>query len=393
MRDPVERARQLAERVDAGWQRDDVEDQLARLHARQRRSGRRRAIVLPVLAAAMATMVVLGVSLLRNHTARPALEPLADSSHAPETPVPTPAPRSFPAPADIDGPARESGAEPPARSSTVLSLGDGSVVTPLGKDSKLLARQVSDIRVVVALAGGGARFDVPVRGARQFRAEFGAFAVETRGAVFRMEIALRQIEVITERGEVSVRRSGERRIVAAGQSRIFPLGAASEPASSDSLPAAPEPSTWRDDADRGDFTAAWGTLGRTAGSLERMDDLLLAGDIARLSGHPDAAVALFARAFALHPDDPRAPLAAFTLGRVQLEELGAPRDAALAFSRAFALAPEGPLAEDALAREVEAWSRCGELSTARAKAMQYVQHYPNGRRVRAVRRFGGLESR
>jgi hypothetical protein len=53
--------------------------------------------------------------------------------------------------------------------------------------------------------------------------------------------------------------------------------------------------------------------------------------------------------------DPRAPLAAFTLGRVLLRELARPREAAAAFAQARALAPRGPFVEDALAREVEAW--------------------------------------
>jgi RNA polymerase sigma factor (sigma-70 family) len=55
------------------------------------------------------------------------------------------------------------------------------------------------------------------------------------------------------------------------------------------------------------------------------------------------------------------------------------------------LAPDGPLAEDALAREVEAWSRCGEVEIARARATTYSQRYPRGRRAQMVRRFGGLE--
>jgi transmembrane sensor len=122
-----------------------------------------------------------------------------------------------------------------------------------------------------------------------------------------------------------------------------------------------------------------------------MEDLLLAGDVARLSGHADAAVAQLSRAMARHPDDPRAPLAAFTLGRVQLEDLGSPREAAHAFARARELAPGGPLAEDALAREVEAWSRAGETETARARALAYTRRYPDGHRTHAVRRFGGLE--
>ena len=392
MTDPVERARQLAERVDAGWQPHEIERRLARLHARRRRSERRRAIAVPVLAAATAAMVAVGVSALRERTAQPS--PVAESSRASQVVVPDPAPHPSSGSADIVyGPARESAATPPIRSSGVLSLGDGSIVTPLGKDSKLLARQVSDARVVVTLAAGSARFDVPVHRTRQFRAEFGAFAVETHGAVFRMEITLREIEVVTERGEVSVQRDGKRRVVAAGQSRTFPLAASSEPASSDPALAGAEPGTWREDAERDDYAAAWAKLSRAAASLERMEDLLLAGDVARLSGHASAAVAPLARALALHPDDPRAPMAAFTLGRVQLEQLGAPRDAAHAFARALVLAPDGPLAEDALAREVEAWSRCGESAIAHARALSYLQRYPSGRRVRAVRLFGGLENR
>jgi len=154
-------------------------------------------------------------------------------------------------------------------------------------------------------------------------------------------------------------------------------------------PAPAEPATtWRDAAARGDYAAAWHDF---APPLDTMPDLLLAGDVARLSGHPQAAVEPLGRAIALHADDPRAPLAAFTLGRVHLEDLGAPRDAALAFARARELAPDGPLAEDALAREVEAWSRAGETDVARARAQSYLEHYPHGRRAHAVRKFGGLE--
>jgi transmembrane sensor len=277
----------------------------------------------------------------------------------------------------------------------VLALGDGSVVTPLGPDSRLLARRVSETDVVVALTGSGARFDVPDRVARRFRAELGTLALETRGAAFRVQITRRQVEVATERGAVSVRWGHERREIAAGETRAFPVGAREgiARAGHDEPAAAVEPpSTWREDAGRGDYAAAWAAIAHPPAPLDRMEDLLLAGDVARLSGHPDAAVAPLARALALHPEDPRSPLAAFTLGRVHLEDLGAPRDAALDFARARELAPDGPLAEDALAREVEAWSRAGETETARARALTYTRRYPDGRRARAVRRFGELES-
>jgi transmembrane sensor len=184
-------------------------------------------------------------------------------------------------------------------------------------------------------------------------------------------------------------RTDERRAVAPGELRAV---ASHEIARVDHRQPAPvaEPSHWRDDAARGDYVAAWTALARETAPLDGMQDLLLAGDVARLSGHPAAAVGPLSRAADLHPDDPRAPLAAFTLGRVHLEDLGAPRDAALAFARARSLGPGGPLAEDALAREVEAWSRAGETETARGLALTYTRLYPQGRRLRAVRQFGAL---
>ena len=384
MNERLDHARELGRRIDAGWQRPDVEAQLEQLHARQTRARRRR-FALPLAAAAVAA-AVFAVALIPGRGGIDAPPAVALRRAAIDPPVHSPGP----APAVI----RAAVPEGPALASGVLALGDGSIVTPLDRDSRLLARQVSDTDVVVALAGGGARFDVPDRAARRFRAELGALALETRGGAFRVAIARHQIEVIAERGEVSARWGRERRVVAAGETRAFPLPARDEPARADRDPpvAAPEPpSSWRDDAGRGDYAAAWLAFARDPAPFDGMEDLLLAGDAARLSGHPAAAVAQLARAVALHPEDPRAPLAAFTLGRVHLEDLGAPRDAALAFARARALAPGGPLAEDALAREVEAWSRAGETETARARARDYSQRYPQGHRVHAVRRFGGLE--
>ena len=52
--------------------------------------------------------------------------------------------------------------------------------------------------------------------------------------------------------------------------------------------------------------------------------------------------------------------------------------------------PDG-LAEDALAREVEAAGRAGDKRRARALAEEFVARYPDGRRASAVRRAGGLD--
>lgn len=123
-------------------------------------------------------------------------------------------------------------------------------------------------------------------------------------------------------------------------------------------------------------------------------DLLLLADVARLSHHPADAVSPLNRLLSSHATDPRAPLAAFTLGRVLLDDLGRPREAADAFRRVQTLelqGPDGPLAQDALAREVEAWSRAGEPQRAKERAQEYVRHYPTGRRLRSVRHYGELD--
>jgi transmembrane sensor len=394
MNERLDQAQQLARRVDAGWQPADVEAQLARLHARRARRTRRWLVAAPLAAAAATAVLVVGV--MRPGAGDVAVAPDARDRHDAHATAPEPPVAVAPAPAvEIVSPA-PAAIEPPAAPG-VLSLGDGSVVTPLGQGSRLLARRVSETDVVVALAGGGARFDVPERKARRFRAELGALAVETHGAAFRVQVGRRkgQVEVAAERGEVSARVGQEAHIVAAGETRAFSIAVRDGAAPVDRVepPAVPAPSaSWRDDAARGDYAAAWAALGALRAPLVSMEDLQLAADVARLSGHAGAAVAPLARALELHPDDPRAPLVAFTLGRVHLEDLGAPRDAALAFARARTLAPDGPLAEDALAREVEAWSRAGEIGTARAQALIYTQRYPQGRRVHAVRRFGGLET-
>ncbi len=116
-------------------------------------------------------------------------------------------------------------------------------------------------------------------------------------------------------------------------------------------------------------------------------DLMLAADVARLSAHPEDAVRPLRRVCERHPGDRRAPVAAFTLGRVLLDDLGRPSEAAVAFQKARALWPEGPLVEDALGREASAWDRAGRADTARAAAQDYVARYPQGRHSGAMRKI------
>ncbi len=156
-------------------------------------------------------------------------------------------------------------------------------------------------------------------------------------------------------------------------------------------PSSASPPDWRALAERADFHAAFEAL--AAGAAPEADDpsdLMLAADAARLSGHPTEAVDYLREVTARHRGDRRAPLAAFTVGRLLLGELGRPEQAAAAFAETRALDPGGPLAQDALAREVEAWDRAGEHERARTLAEEYLRAYPDGLHAAGVRRHGGL---
>ena len=152
--------------------------------------------------------------------------------------------------------------------------------------------------------------------------------------------------------------------------------------------------SWRALASRGSYDEAYQSLGadgmahetRTHGSV---DDLLALADVARLSGHGADAVLPLTRVVEEHPNEARAPLAAFTLGRLQLDTLGHPDRAAEAFERAIALGLPQGLVEDAYARLVEAHARSGDRVAARATAEAYSQKFPQGSRTSAIARWLG----
>jgi hypothetical protein len=150
-------------------------------------------------------------------------------------------------------------------------------------------------------------------------------------------------------------------------------------------------SSWKDWAQRGQNAKAYAELG--PGGIERaaqaaaVGDLLVLADVARLSGHPREAVNPLERVVQKHAGDSRAPLAAFMLGRVQLDSLGAPAAGARAFERAIALGLPGGLAEDAYAGVVESRARAGERSGARAAYAEYLAKYPGGRRGKELQRW------
>ena len=179
-------------------------------------------------------------------------------------------------------------------------------------------------------------------------------------------------------------------VLGVGEGGEFPPVATAVPEASltgvpvESVPLSPR--VWRDLARRGQYAQAYAALRQTPNDVrDEPQDLLLAADVARLSSHPSQAVLPLRKVSQLYPKDPRAPVAAFTLGRVLLDDLGRASEAASAFALAERLGPGGPLAGDALAREVEALKRAGQMAQARVVAQKYVTVHPDGRHAASLR--------
>ena len=261
-----------------------------------------------------------------------------------------------------------------------LRFADGSRAQPLDVHGEL--RLIATEPPTVELVRGGARFDVVHEKRRTFRVRAGQVTVEVLGTQFVVEESGARVWVAVESGAVRVRWGSSERVLTDGQGGLFPPA---QPAPDDARAGVP---AWRALADRGDWSRAYAAL-KESELRDAPDDLLRAADVARLSGHPGDAVEPLRQVLAAHRDDPRAELAAFTLGRVLLDELSRPREAAQAFAEARALDDDGPLAGDALAREVEAWAAAGDRRRAHARAEEYLQRYPDGNRLGSVRRHGG----
>ena len=274
----------------------------------------------------------------------------------------------------------------------VLVLHDGSRAEPTGAGSGLTVERDRPEHVSVRLQRGAARFAVVRNPTRRFEVESGPVLVRVIGTTFTVTRTGDGARVAVEDGRVHVYWAGQQAVLTAGESGVFPrpgdvLAAVVEPAphAAKHAPAGASAPGWRDLARRGEYRKAYSVLHREAARLRDLpEDHMLAADVARLSGHPDQAVPHLRAVADRFTSDPRAPVAAFTLGRVLLGT-GRAREAAAAFKRARALWPRGPLALDAWASEAEARQAAGELRAARKLALRYLQRYPGGRHAPAMR--------
>lgn len=396
----------IVDRVELeGWDPPRVEQGLARLHrARRRRRIARGGAAVAALGVTVACLVMLGL---------PPTHGTHDSAPEAVVAAATPAP---PTPGE-------------------LRFADGSRAIPVGHGASLERVLTTDSEVRVRLTSGAGAFEVTPGVERRFVVEVGSLQVIVLGTAFGVERHGDEAHVNVTRGLVRVRWPSGEAMLPAGAEGTFPcaapvqdvaasdapgeatgesdamelppgglrqddgpaasvpmaLGTAPRLATTEPAAAPATPDAWRAHARAGDHATAYEAL-RVSGAgqvRDDVEDLMLAADVARLSGHGAEAIGYLTRVWQEHPAHPQAPLASFTAGRMLLSR-GQPAEAARAFARARAQAPGGSLAQDALAREVEAWHRAGDAARAHALALEYQARFPAGRRLAAVRRFGGL---
>ncbi|MEM6533188.1 MAG: FecR domain-containing protein [Myxococcota bacterium] len=299
--------------------------------------------------------------------------------------------------------------ETPPLEEPVHRFADGSLAR-WGEDAEWRTASESESLVEVQLARGGGRFEVVKSENRTFRVRCGPVLAEVLGTTFSVERGVSEVRVAVSEGRVRVSGPEGKTVLSAGESIVVST-LRPEPSSPEEpsalSPAEPSPTRsgagaeagagpgsgkkWQRSAKRGDMDEAFELIKRQR-VANRAEDLLLAADVARMTDHPGQALPYLRRVVREHPRDPRAPLAAFTLGKLLLEDLGEPLRAADAFRRVRSLKASSDLVEDALAREVECYFRAGDEERARERAERYIKRYPKGSRRALVERYGRLSS-
>jgi transmembrane sensor len=344
--------------IDPGLSDRDVE----RLVAGSRRKRRRRTVVRFASATVAGCAGVAVLLVFLHHRPQPATPVVAQQSVSIPAPVPA--------------------------ADRTLRFSDGSLAIPLDVASKIEVAEESPTRIGLRLLQGHGHFEVTPRPQRTFSVRAGDVTVTVVGTVFTVERVADRVGVAVERGTVRVDWGVGVRLLRKGESGWFPPLVVDAPKVARHVPSLPAPTSKS-------LATVHPSGDQPAPALARREqtaeELLLVADAARLAGHPDEGALALRRLLRDHRTDPRAPLAAFTLGRMLLMELGRPREAAAAFAQVRQLSPRGPFAEDALAREVEAWSQAGQSDLARERAQEYLQIYPGGRRTPSVRSMGGIE--
>ncbi len=290
-----------------------------------------------------------------------------------------------------------------ATDALTVDLEDGSKLE-LEAHTRVLVEESSERAVVIALGRGSIDCKVVPNRSRNFEVRASGVRVRVTGTRFSVEVTDdARVTIRVESGSVEVTPADGRQIkhLTAGES----LSLDTTPVKADvteTVPtqaAAPEgraPSTdarsndeereprrelIREPAppsaqasDSGEDKAPTPTVEMHASAKQLFDR----GNAARRQGNSSTAARAYEKLLADYPEDPRAGLAAFELGRLRMDRLGNLQGAVVALRRAVALAPGAGFKEDAMARLVQAYAAMGAADSCRSAQKAYLDAFPSG---------------
>jgi transmembrane sensor len=279
-----------------------------------------------------------------------------------------------------------------------VDLQDGSHVE-LDANSQLTVQKQEATELRLKLDTGKVECDVAHNPKRQFYVHAAGVIVRVTGTRFNVNVATEytpsgaaehQVEVGVSRGSVEIQRVDGTmpvRKLAAGQTWSMRLsdeinGALPSTHESDS----PEPEAAPEV--RAPVRAVLpksDPAGEAAGEPDDARSLLEKGRQARRQGDPRAAAAAYQALLNQFPEDSRAGLAAFELGRLRMDRLGDLTGAISALNQAVRLAPGSAFREDAMARLVDAHQRLGQTSACVSAQQVYLKNFPSGVHAATVR--------
>lgn len=296
-------------------------------------------------------------------------------------------------------------APPAAPEKKIVHFADGSQAELLKEKTELRVDISSPELLALTVVSGAAKIDVVPNPNRLFRVSTEHLRIEVLGTAFTVYQEAGDESVTVHRGRVAVYSKKDRYELVQGMTYRYDEALDGEVAA-----VKPRASSKKARGGKGRIAAAkdgarrakWKQLaedGQIKEAYEAMEpprsndvqELMLAADVARLTGHPAEAAEFLQTAVDRHRGDPNAVLAAFTLARIYERELRAPKKAAEFYRTARELLPDGSLAEDALVHEIECRNQAGEVAKAKALAKEYVSRYPSGRKIEQLRRIAGIE--
>jgi hypothetical protein len=273
--------------------------------------------------------------------------------------------------------------------SQVIELADGSRVEHAAQDHVEIAA-VTPERVELRMTRGRAQFRVARNPRRAFLTRAGGHTIRVIGTEYAIDLDSSSVRVEVSRGEVEVRRDGSADVwrVRAGEvwSSSRSVQTAKSAASEEPSPAAaqlPDTDTATRDDPAAKPSAASTKPGAASGAASGAAAALFQrAQAARVAGQRDETARLLSEFVRHFPDDPRAGLAAFELGRLRLDS-GDEQGAIEALDHAERAG--AVLGEQVQARRVQAFEQLGDLAGCRAARATFLERFPDGTFAEIVR--------